>query len=162
MWLLAGDGFSGDYVTRSEPFDLVCQRHGGELCGILGDGRSGGAVIRGGFLLDAVIEPDTSDHLRQLVLPLQAAPGLRGGHDKLEDHQLGRPLRERAFCAHGSVAHGGEHALYWVRCPQVIRVFGREVEEREQRISVFRQARDGLGILGSVFLDEDVESSGCG
>ena len=69
-----------------------------ELCGILGDGRSGGAVIRVGFLLDAVIEPDTGYHLRQLVLPLQAAPSLRRGHDErlrrghdeLEDHQFGR------------------------------------------------------------------------
>jgi hypothetical protein len=41
--------------------------------GIWGDGRSGGAVIGGAFLLDVVIEPDTSDHLREPVLALQPA-----------------------------------------------------------------------------------------
>ena len=65
--------------------------------------------------LDAVLEFDASDDLRQLVFALQAAPGFGGGGDELEDHELGGLGRQRSFGAHGSMPHGCEHALDRVR-----------------------------------------------
>jgi len=51
--------------------------------------RSGGVVCRHFDDLDAILESDTSDNLRQLIFTLQPPPGLRGGDDQLEYHQLG-------------------------------------------------------------------------
>src|SRR3954447_26297300 len=48
--------------------------------------RSGGGLCWRRLDLDAIAEPDTLDDLRQLVLALQAAPGLGRGHHELEDH----------------------------------------------------------------------------
>ena len=51
--------------------------------------RSGGVVCRHFDDLDAILESDTSDNLRQLIFTLQPPPGIRGGEDQLEYHQLG-------------------------------------------------------------------------
>ena len=60
---------------------------------------------------DAIGECDAFDDQRQLVCTLQSAPGPGGGLNELEDHQLGRFLRQRALCSYGSVPNGGEDAF---------------------------------------------------
>ena len=95
------------------------ERHA-ELWPDLGDGaRSGGAVI-GRRVGDAVGEGDARDDHGQAVLAFQAAPGLRGGHHELEDHEACRLLRQGALGAGGSMADGGEDALDGVGGAQVI------------------------------------------
>jgi len=107
--------------------------------------------------LDTILEFDASDDLRQLVFALQAAPGFGGGVDELEDHELGGPRRQRSFRPHGSMTHGGEHALDRVRGAQVIPVLGGKIEEGEQGLAILGQAGDRLVVLGAVFVGEPVD-----
>src|SRR5450759_2831433 len=65
--------------------------------------RSGGVVCRHFDDLDAVLEFDTSDNLRQLIFTLQPAPSLRGGDDQLKYHQLGGRGRQRTSRPHLSL-----------------------------------------------------------
>jgi len=112
--------------------------------------------------LDAILEFDASDDLRQLVFALQAPPGFGGRGDELEDHELGGPGRQRSLRPHGSMTHSGEHALDRVRCAQVIPVLGGKIEEGEQGLAVLRQAGDRLVVFGAVFVGEDVDRGlGC-
>jgi hypothetical protein len=57
----------------------------------------------GGFCFwrdfDSVLEFDTLDDFRQLVLTLQSSPSFRRGHHQLENHETSGVLRQRAFHA---------------------------------------------------------------
>jgi hypothetical protein len=53
------------------------------------------------------------------------------------------------------------HALDRVGRAQVIPVIGREVVERQQGLSVFREAGDGFLVFGPVFLGEGVNGGRC-
>lgn len=86
---------------------------------------------------------------------LQPTPGLGGGHDQLEDHEPRRLVREASLGAHSPVPDGGEDALDRIRGAQMVPMLGREVEKGQQRLMVLRQAVDGLGTFGLVFVDED-------
>src|SRR3954452_20362707 len=55
-------------------------------------GRSDGALLWLVGHLDAVVEGDTGNDLRQLIFALQPAPGLGCHHDQLEDHEPSRVL----------------------------------------------------------------------
>ena len=52
-------------------------------------GRSGGVVCRHVDDLDAVVESDTCNHLRQLICAFEPPPGFRCGDHQLEHHQPG-------------------------------------------------------------------------
>ena len=49
---------------------------------------------------------------------------------------------------------GCEDAFNGVRRPQMVPVIGGKVEKRQQRLSVFDQAIEGLVVFGRVFLGE--------
>jgi hypothetical protein len=61
--------------------------------------------------LDAVLEFDALDNLRQLIFALQSSPCFRRGIHELEHHELGSLRRQGALGAHGSMPHRGEYAL---------------------------------------------------
>ena len=107
--------------------------------------------------LDAVLEFDALDDLGQLVFALQAPPCFRGRGDELEHHEPGGLGRQRSFCPHGPMTHGGEHALDRVRCAQVVPVLGGKIEEGEQGLAILGQAGDRLVVLGAVFVGEPVD-----
>jgi hypothetical protein len=65
---------------------LISSLQKGSYAGIWVTRRSGGVVCRHFDDLDAILEFDTSDNLRQLIFTLQPPPGLRGGDDQLEYH----------------------------------------------------------------------------
>lgn len=50
---------------------------------------------------------------------------------------------------------GGEDTSDRIRGAQMVPVFGREVEEGQQPLTVLRHAVEGLGIPGLVFVSED-------
>ena len=52
----------------------------------------GGALFWRVGHLDAVSEGDAGNNFRQLIFALEPAPGLRRGHDQLEDHKPCRVL----------------------------------------------------------------------
>ena len=60
---------------------------------------------------DTVCERDAYDDHRQAIFALQPSPGLRSGHDEIEDHEPGGLMRQGAFRSHGSMPDGGEDAL---------------------------------------------------
>jgi len=60
------------------------------------------------------------DDFRQLIFTLEPSPGLRGGHDELEDHQFGGLARQRAFGPHRSMADCCKHALDRVGRSQMV------------------------------------------
>src|SRR5450830_687127 len=105
----------------------------------------------------AVLESDTSDNFRQLIFTLQPPPGLRGGDDQLEYHQLGSRGRQRTSRPHCPVANCREHAFNGIGRPQVIPVLGGEVVEGQHCSAILRQAFDRLVVLRSVFLGEDID-----
>ena len=91
--------------------------------------------------LDAVLEFDALDDFGQLIFALRSSPCFCSGVDQFEDHELGGLRRQGSLRPHGSMPHRREHALDRIRCPQMIPVFGGEVEEGEQRFRSFvRQA----------------------
>ena len=118
---------------------------------------AGGTVCRGLGDLDAVAEEYAPDHLGHLIFALQSAPGLRGGHDELEDHQRGGCLRKGTFGADRAMPDGGEYTRERIRCPPVIPVLGGEVIEGQPGVAVLGQALDGTGLLGPILLLEDGE-----
>ena len=61
--------------------------------------------------LDSVLEFDAGDDLWQLVFSLQSPPSFRGGIDEFEHHEFGGLRRQSSLGPHGSMTHGGEHAL---------------------------------------------------
>src|SRR5690554_3111571 len=118
-------------------------------------GRSGGVLIWRRRDGDAVGGFDAFDDHWQLIFALQPSPRLGCGHDQLEDRESCRSLRQTSRGAHGPVPNGGKDALDRVRGAQMVPMLGGEVEEGQQRLTLLRQAVDGLGIFGLIFVDED-------
>ena len=67
--------------------------------------------------LDAVGEGDATDHLRQVVMPIEPSPAFLGGLGQLEDQGEGGLVRQAALGAHRAVADRRERAFNRVRGP---------------------------------------------
>src|SRR5450759_4265973 len=145
-------------MDRSYPgFRLAQPPQVRSYAGIWVTRRSGGVVCRHFDDLDAILESDTSDNLRQLIFTLQPPPGLRGGYDQLEYHQFGGRGRQRTFRPHRPVPNCREHAFDGIRGPQVIPVLGGEIVEGQHCFAILRQAFNCLVVLRPVFLGEDID-----
>ena len=57
------------------------------------------------------------------------------------------------------MSDGGEGALDWIRCAEMLPVLGREVVEGEQRFAILAQAIDRLLVLDAIGFDEPIECS---
>ena len=100
---------------------------------------------------DSIDELVTFEQFSELLRSIEASPFFLGNADELEHHrETGRsiPISLRAPV---SETHCRERGFDRVRGPKVNPVLGREVVERQQDVSVFRQALDCLGIFGPYF-----------
>jgi hypothetical protein len=112
---------------------------------------------RSGDDLDSVGEFHTCDQLWQLVVAVKAAPGFLRGLDELEHHRKRGLVGEAALRSDRAVSHRGERALDRIRAPQVLPMLGGEVVKGEQRIAIFGQTFDRLGVFRSVGFCERLE-----
>jgi hypothetical protein len=91
------------------------------------------------------------------VVSVEPSPAFLCSLEQFEDHCERGPVRQAALRSDGAVTHGGEGAFNGIGSPQVFPVFGREVVEGEQRISILAQAVRRLRVFHRVALHECVE-----
>src|SRR5436190_13787069 len=105
-----------------------------------GGGGYGLTVSRFGDDLDPVVECHTENEFWQLVVAIETAPTFLRGLEQFEDHGERRPVGQATLRSDGAMAHGSEGAFNGIGRSQVFPVLGREVVERQQRVSILAQA----------------------
>ena len=115
------------------------------------------ALGGGGLGFDSIDELNSGNDVGQELAAVEESPFLGGGLHQLEDHREASGARAVALGAAMPQADGGERAFDRVGGSQVDPVLGREVVEGEQHVAILRQALGGLGILGLVGLQEQIE-----
>jgi hypothetical protein len=107
---------------------------------------------------DAVGECDACDYFRQLVLPIEAAPGALGGEDELEHHDHAGLVGEAALGARRAVTDGCEGALDRVAGADVLPMLGGEVVERQRRFPVLGKTGGCLVVFGLILGPKPVKA----
>src|SRR5215208_2999854 len=107
--------------------------------------------------LDAVLESDTGDHLRQLIFAHQPAPGFCGRHDELEHHQPGGGRGQRSLRAYRAMPDCGKYTFDRVCRAQMDPVLGRPVIECQQRPLVLAEALHGFRVARPVSFLEQID-----
>ena len=99
------------------------------------------------MFIHSIDEPDSSNEIRNVLMPAQFTPSLRGTLSQLEHHcQTG--LRTAVpFRFAVPQTDRGERAFDRIGCANVTPVHGWKIEERQQHIAVFLQAFDRLFVL---------------
>jgi hypothetical protein len=108
-------------------------------------------------LYDSTDELVNFEQFSELLRSIEASPFFLGNANELEHHRKTSRSVAIAFRTPVSETHCRERGFDRVRGPKMNPVLGGEVVERQQDVSVFRQALDCLGIFGSVFLHEGIE-----
>ena len=115
---------------------------------------SGGDFIN----LDSVLEFHPFDDLGQPVRSVQPAPGSLGAEGEFEDHGGGGFPGETASGLGGAQPHRGEGRFDGVGGADVNPVLRWKIVENQQSITILGEAVGGLGILGLIGVDEEIES----
>ena len=110
----------------------------------------------GVFLEGSVDELFSLDDQGDLVVASESSPFLLGGLGEFEHHGEAGATRAVAFGSAVPESDGGKGRFDWVGRSQMSTVFGREVVEGEQDVTVLVESLAGFGILRSVLFEEVV------
>ena len=97
-------------------------------------------------------ELHTLDDFWQLIMAVEASPGLLRAVDQLEHHGERGLVREASLRADRPVPHGRESAFNGIGGAQVLPMLRREIVKDEQRLSIFPQALGGLVVFDGQLL----------
>ena len=109
------------------------------------------------ILIDTVDELHTSDELGDVVMSAKFPPSLFCTLSQLEHHRQTGFGTAVAFRFAVPESNGGECAFDGIRCADVTPVLSREVEERQQHVSIFGQTFHGRFVLRVEGFFEQIE-----